>query len=268
MFNREEELDAEGYVGTSRELAFGNNLSFIPFRINGSEMTGGYILKDGKLLGTCDVYPINSCETAGFFMIHADRKNKTYRYCDENGNIYNRVYGKRSGPFLHGFARIEIIDEPMDKSQLHPYGNYSLYTFARRGRNGQLEIMKKRFSHVTFMDKCGLARVILPGEKKYTYVTKDGKVLPYRFSNAEDCFRDGKAEVTLLDGTKAFICDNYDIVKTSLAGGYRLVTTLKKYNEKIKEGIDTTISQPPAPIPAEESQPANIFESALDYYDI
>ena len=91
--------------------------------------------------------------------------------------------------------------------------------------------MKQRFVYATFMSKCGLASVVLVGENKFSYVTKKGYVLPYRFIKADDCFRNGMAEVTLLDGRRAFIRENYDIVEIDANNKIKVITTLNQFIE-------------------------------------
>ncbi|MBQ8909200.1 MAG: hypothetical protein IJY90_02835 [Clostridia bacterium] len=218
-----------------REMYFGEGLSFSPFQVRDAYSTGGWVLKDDKLIGMCDLSPVASCEDSGYFLIITNREKGTYNICDAQGHVFKREFGKHSGPFYGGMARLEIIDEPIDKSQLNAKGNYALFTFAKVGKDGKLRLMRERFSHATFMDECGLARVMMPGEKTYAYVTKKGKVLPYRFKNAENFFRDGLAPVLTVDGVHAYIRENFDLVQIRRNGSIRVLITLEEYNKQMAE---------------------------------
>ncbi|MBQ8444475.1 MAG: hypothetical protein IJX25_03895 [Clostridia bacterium] len=217
------------------ELAFGNGLVFRPIMLKNTDSSGGKIFKDGQLLGSSDISPISSCENGGLFLVFEDKKNRTYRLVDSDGNFSKRVFGKESSQCCNGFARVEIIDEKADR---HP-----VFTFAKIGEDGRILLMKSRFSHASFIDKCGLGRVRLVGEEKFAFVTKKGYVLPYRFCNAEQCSRDGMFNVILDDGSLAKLRTNFDLVKISATGKITVITTLKDFLKKKAEAETVGIEE-------------------------
>ncbi|MBO5394951.1 MAG: hypothetical protein J6A28_03500 [Clostridia bacterium] len=171
---------------------FGNGLVYAQ-TVHGNKVHGGgKIYKGDKLIGVSDIPPFGSIEQGGLFMVFADSKRKTYRYVNEDGFAYKRVYGKRSSPFRNGFARVQIIDEPYNEEELHTVGTKkpAYFTFMKRIKPGHYSLMKSRFSQASFMDESGLAKVVFAGEKHLAYVGTDGKALPYRFKDGDEVSRE------------------------------------------------------------------------------
>ncbi|MBE7073480.1 MAG: hypothetical protein E7379_00030 [Clostridiales bacterium] len=271
----------------NNEICICEGISFKPKMSRGTESSGGIIYKDGKKVAETDVMPSGSFEDGGFFLVLTKDK-KSYKYCNENGQFTKREFGKKSSPFYNGFARVEIIDEYRAAQYMRGKQRPSYFTFAKKGKNGKFMLMKQRFAYATFIDRCGLGRVVVAGENRFAYVTKKGTVLPYRFLHAEDCFRNGMAEVTLLDGRDAFIRANYDIVEFDEQNRIKVITTLKQFvdlQNNIKEyeesmqseeilpnanEISTQELQPEQEIQQEtkdlQEQSQKLKEEILDYY--
>lgn len=178
------------------------------------------ITKDGKLIGVTSSWPVFSYEQGGLFCVDS-ADGKGVQYVNGKGQRFKRVYGEGSASMSSGYARVEIIDEDFDKTKLQTLGKKEpkLYTFIRLNKEGKVRMMKARFSQACFIDPCGLGRVVVAGEQRiWAYVNRKGTVLPYRFANAEECFRDGMAKVTLIDGRTAYICEDGHIYRKNSSG--------------------------------------------------
>ena len=178
------------------------------------------ITKDDKLIGITSAWPVYSYEQGGLFYVDS-KDGKGVQYVNGKGQRFKRVFGEGSASMSSGFARVEIIDEDIDTTMLQTLGKKEpkVYTFLRLTKEGKIKTMNARFSQACFIDKCGLGRVIVAGEQRiWTYVNRKGKVLPFRFANAEECFRDGLAKVTLIDGRTAYIGDDEHIYRRTSTG--------------------------------------------------
>lgn len=178
------------------------------------------VTKGDKLIGVTSAWPIYSYEQGGLFYVDS-KDGKGVQYVNGKGERFKRVYGEGSASMSSGFARVEIIDEEIDKTILQTVGKKDarVYTFIKLTSEGKIRTMKARFSQACFIDKCGLGRVVVAGEQRiWAYVDRHGKVLPYRFANAEECFRDGLAQVRLMDGRTAFIGDDGHIYRRNSKG--------------------------------------------------
>lgn len=178
------------------------------------------ITKNGKLIGVTSSWPVFSYEQGGLFYVDSP-DGKGVQYVNGKGQRFKRVYGDGSASMSSGFARVEIIDEEFDKTKLQTVGQKAprVYTFIKLSSEGKIRTMKARFSQACFIDPCGLGRVVVAGEQRiWAYVNRKGTVLPFRFSNAEECFRDGLAKVTLIDGRTAYIGNDEHIYRRTSSG--------------------------------------------------
>ena len=178
------------------------------------------VTKNGKLIGVTSSWPVFSFEQGGLFYVDS-ADGRGVQYVNGKGERFKRVYGDGSASMSSGFARVEIIDEQIDTTSLQTVGKKSprVYTFIKLSKEGKIRTMKARFSQACFMDKCGLGRVVVAGEHRiWAYVNRQGKVLPFRFANADECFRDGLAKVTLVDGRTAYMGSDEHIYRRTSTG--------------------------------------------------
>lgn len=270
----EEEKEIKFLYNTNNEYNVSERITFKPRSDKGIESVGGIIYRDGKKYAETDINPLASYEDSGYFMVFTGDK-KAYRYCNGEGRMTTRIFGRHSGPFYNGFARVEIIDEGVKIDPARIRAGRSHFSFARINKKGKFQLMRQRFSLATFMDDCGLGCVVLAGEKKFSYVTKKGHVLPYRFIKADDCFRNGLAHVTLPGGRKAYIRSNYDIVDIAENNLIIVLTTLEQFyatgkyfhdkeNEIANESFVDVEEYPTTEEPQEEKEFEN--KGVMDYY--